>query len=126
MNTSKFNSHKDYFRVLNLVACLKYKTRGSISFSIGRFSLGNCVAGGCGWLDVHCPCDGHIKVQIRLMLPDEYYEQDKFKAIIDSVFEALEIPRDETYEVRGHKYALGGIYDVQPCDREGYSDRMMD
>ncbi len=34
MNTTKFDSQKDHFRLRNLVACLEFKTANSISFSV--------------------------------------------------------------------------------------------
>jgi hypothetical protein len=101
MNTKAFLHCGHGFDVLDLSAKLAFKSETSIAFSIGRpfVTRSGPVGSVCvGWIDVHHPCDGHIKAQLRIRIPPEYHEFDKKKNVIRTVFGALSIPLDETYE----------------------------
>jgi hypothetical protein len=100
MNTTAFLHGGHGFDVLDLSAKLAFKSETSIAFSIGRpcVTRSGPVGSVCvGWIDVHHPCDGHIKAQLRVRVPAEYHDFDKKKIVIHTVFEALSIPLDETY-----------------------------
>jgi hypothetical protein len=98
MNTARFNSREDIFSLLDLTARFKFKTASSVSFSLERHSKSLCPTRQVGWIDVHYPCQNHIKLQIRISLPAEYHAADKLKTIVAEVFAATQIPADETYE----------------------------
>lgn len=113
MDTSKFLTHEDEFPVLDLVARLEFKSHSSISFGLSRKMWGK------GWIDVHHPCDGLIKAQIRVQINDDYLTLDKMKAVIESIFDALRIPSDETYEAEFFR-ASAIVQIGQPLSRDGY------
>ena len=98
MNTVRFNSGEDIFTLLDLTARFKFKTASSVSFSLERYSKSLCPTRQVGWIDVHHPCENHIKLQIRISLPSEYHNPQKLRIIIAEVLAATEIPGDETYE----------------------------
>jgi hypothetical protein len=98
LNTARFNSREDIFNLLDLTARFKFKTASSVSFSLERYSKSLCPTRQVGWIDVHYPCENHVKLQIRISLPSEYHNPQKLKTIIAEVFAATEIPADETYE----------------------------
>ena len=101
MNTSRFSHCGHGFTVLDFSAKLAFKSETSISFSLGRpiASRDGCVGSiSGGWIDVHHPCDGHVKTQLRIRIPAEYHDFHQEKRVIHTVFEALAIPLDETYE----------------------------
>jgi hypothetical protein len=100
MSISRFNSQKDTFTVLDLTARLSFKTESSLSFAFVRSSKSLLPTRHIGWIDLHYPCDGHIKLQIRISLPAEYHAPERFSAIVAGMITALEIPPDETYEAR--------------------------
>lgn len=97
------------------LACL-FSTQTSASFSIR-------VAGYRGWIDVHFPCEGHIKVWIRGALPEECLEASWVSQFIPAFMGQLKIPEDETYEAEFFKPA-SGIHMAQPVNREGMTDRL--
>jgi hypothetical protein len=66
-------------------------TDSSISFDVKS-------GGRRGWIDVHYPCQGHIKVQIRGALPEDWLESSKLNSVISAVRRELDIPEDETFE----------------------------
>jgi len=35
-----------------------------------------------GWVEVHFPCQGHIKVQLRAALPDEALEPSRIQELV--------------------------------------------
>jgi hypothetical protein len=62
--------HGDRFLVLDLTASFSFKSPGSISFDLGTLSDGMFSV--IGWVDVHHPCEGHIKAKFRVLLPARY------------------------------------------------------
>lgn len=102
--------NRDEFDILNLKARVDFTTTSSISLMLGRwetpvfpncpkdleldFPPEFCVK---GFLDIHHPCDGHIKAKLRVQIPREYHTQNHMKAIVDAVFTAVGIPPDETF-----------------------------
>ena len=108
--------------ILDLTARFDFKTRDSISFLLMRADEPRFNQ--VGWIDVHHPCDHHIKVQIKGSLSQEYIEEDKLETIITSLFDALEIPQDETYEA-SFACSSGGMSLSRYIDRNGQSDRMV-
>jgi hypothetical protein len=44
-----------------------------------------------GWIDVHFPCEGHIKARILAALPDEFLEVSKIREIVPKILNRLEI-----------------------------------
>lgn len=97
MNTTRYNSLRDFFPVLDLDACFRFKTQSSISFRLGRFDKHRSVFTSQGWLDVHHPVmrDGYTSVFLRVFLPAEYLTLDQMKQMIEAVLAALEIPENE-------------------------------
>jgi hypothetical protein len=123
MNSAQFNSAEDKFSVLDFTARFEFKTASSISFSLERYSKSLCPTRKIGWMDVHYPCQGHIKVQLRISLPNEYHTPKKLGKIVADVLAATGIPADETYEA----VLFAGeepISIVQSMNREGITDRI--
>ena len=76
-----------------------------------------------GWVEIHHPCEGHIKARIRALLPQEYHQPEKMKQIVEVLFVHAGIPVDETYEAHFvSPSAQVGI--SRPMDRNGYTDRI--
>ncbi len=124
MNTENFNSRTDGFNVMDFRAYFSFKTPNSISFDIERYSSSLCPVRQLGWIDVHYPCAGHIKVQIRVCLPQEYHdESEKMRTIANAVLNNLALPEDETYEL--HAFVGSETKELaQPINREGFTDRL--
>ena len=101
MNIAKFsNRGRDCFELLDLVACFEFKTETSISFQVGKRSKDGGMFSVRGWLDVHHPVDmkEYTKAYLRISLPPKYLELEQERQVLTSVFEALELPAQETYE----------------------------
>src|SRR5262245_22660492 len=92
----------DEFPILDLLARLAFKTDSSISFMLGQlgdtlnFADGESFEVGpggvfkeIGGLDVHYPCEGHIKVQLRVVLPTKYHACDQMCKLVEEIFFAL-------------------------------------
>ena len=141
MDISRFTKSNDEFSLLDLTAKVEFTSYSSISFDIGRLSNTLRLPTGengkevvfsqerlfvftvIGWIDVHHPCDGYIKTQLRIRMPAEYHPVDQMKFIIQRVFEVLDIPSDETYEaVFFTTDRITGI--EQATNREGMTDRL--
>jgi hypothetical protein len=123
--------HGDEFAVSDLVAKFEFKSASSISFGLGRYLdelLGRpapprSVFDQIGWLDVHHPCEGHIKVQLRVCLPIEYLSPEQMRTIVQSTLANLGIPSDETYDA----YFVSPLEQTridQPRDRDRRSNRL--
>jgi hypothetical protein len=123
MDTTRFAEGDDAFSFLALTANVAFKSPSSISFNLGRWSHCRFVFTHVGCIDVHHPCDGHIKTQLRIQIPAQYHDLDQMKSIINQTFDALSIPLDETYEAvffaGERQIELGQI-----TNREGISDRI--
>jgi hypothetical protein len=130
------------FRVLDLSARFAFRSATSISFDLGRFSDTLVLPGGgfdgedfvmktpagrvfnvAGRVDVHHPCEGHIKTQLQVLLPAEYHPFEQMKEFVETVFKALGIPSDETFEAHFVSPEQQTGYE-NATDREGMSDRM--
>jgi hypothetical protein len=127
--------HGDRFPVLDLLARFAFKSPGSISFHLGTesdtLSLGGetiavhpgCVFNVIGWVDVHHPCEGHIKARLRVLLPARYHGWEQMRLLVEQVFSALGIPADETYEA--HFVSADRQTGLeQATDRDGKTDRL--
>ena len=113
--------HGDRFAVLDLLASFAFKSSGSVSFDLG--TEGGGVFNVVGWVDVHHPCEGHIKARFRVLLPARYHALEQMPDFVQQMFSALGIPPDETYEaefVSAHHRT--GIEQV--TDRDGGTDRL--
>ena len=112
MDTTAFATNRSEFNVLDFVARYSWRTATSISFLLGRycdslkladrdepFYVGtNKVFKVFGWLEIHHPCEDHIKARIRAKLSPDLMQFETQRTIIEVVFDALGIPRDETFE----------------------------
>lgn len=49
-----------------------------------------------GWIDVHYPCTGFIKVLIRANVPPAWHESDRLQSLVASLRRALDIPDNTT------------------------------
>jgi len=97
MNLSKFEIN-DCFPLIDLEACLRFKTETSASFAVGKHSRNRVGFVQCGWLDVHHPADdeGWPKAFLSLSLPEKYWQLEQ--QIIKDVFRALDIPDATFYQ----------------------------
>ena len=127
------------FPVLDLKAKLAFRTAASASFDLGRDLAHSTISWGdsrpgeditidigpvfeaAGRLDVHHPCDDHIKAHLLVTLPVEYHSRERMREFVATVFEALGIPADETYKVNYLSPKHGVCY-IQPEDRDGVTD----
>ncbi len=142
VDTSRFGDRDSGFRVLDLSARFAFRSATSISFDLGRYSDtlrlpsggpfgGDFVMkvgpGGvfkvAGRVDVHHPCEGHIKAQLHVVLPAEYHSSERVLEFVGAVFEALGIPSDETFEALFVSPEQQTSYE-NATDRNGMSDRM--
>jgi hypothetical protein len=121
MDLTRFNGYHDGFDVIaDLRADLEFKTSTSIGFQLHQEGYVR------GWVEVHHPCDGHIKARIRGELsPSRAPNLDNATArqILDKLFVALRIPQDETYEAEFVSSTDGVVYLEQCVDRDGLTDR---
>jgi hypothetical protein len=142
VDTSRFGDRDSGFRVLDLSARFAFRSATSISFDLGRYSdtlrlpgggpfggdfVMNVGPGGVfkvtGRIDVHHPCEGHIKAQLLVVLPAEYHPFERVQEFVATIFEALGIPPDETFEALLVSPVQQMVYE-NATDREGRSDRM--
>ena len=97
MRTEDFRDHHYEVPLLDLLASCSYRTETSIALGLYRFESANARSQR-GTLDVHHPCDGHVKTLIRCQLPKSYLKRKQIAIIIKEVFVALHIPADETFD----------------------------
>ena len=76
-----------------------------------------------GWIDVHFPCQGHIKTRIRCAVPTECVNASNIRELIPEIFRRLRIASDETFEAEFFKQN-DAIRITQPVDRHGTTDRI--
>lgn len=112
MDTIRWNDG-DGFAILDLVAEFQFKTTSSLSFLLGRkqdslqvpdmdepWVLGSCrVFCVIGWLDIHHPCDGPHRLQLRVGLPERYARWKSMRDLVPQVIAALKLPAAESYHV---------------------------
>jgi hypothetical protein len=142
VDLSRFEDRFSGFQVLDLSARLDFRSATSISFSLGRNSDTLTLPGGgfqgedfvmnvgagrafyvVGRVDVHHPCEGHIKTQLLVVLPAEYHPSERVQEFVASVFEVLGIASDETFEALFVSPEQQTLHE-NATDREGMSDRM--
>ena len=120
MDTARWK-RGDEFTVLDLVAQCQFKSVSSLSFQLGTSvvresprlpemddmdeELLNFLLEGAGffvvvgWLDVHHPCNGPHRLQLRVGLPDRYVCWESMRDLVPQVIAALQLPTDESYHV---------------------------
>jgi hypothetical protein len=110
--------HGDEFPLLDLVAQFQFKSASSVSFELGTLvdrgsprlpEMGDepwdfllesgSVFVVLGWLDVHHPCEGCHRLQLRVGLPDRYVCWESMRDLVPQVLAALGLPADEPYHV---------------------------
>jgi hypothetical protein len=52
-----------------------------------------------GWLDIHHPCEGFHKLQLRVGLPDRFVSWESMRDIVKDVRAAVGLPADEPYRI---------------------------
>jgi hypothetical protein len=142
VDTTRFSGRDSGFRVLDLSARFAFRSATSISFDLGRYSdtlrlpsggpfggdfVMDVGPGGVftvtGRVDVHHPCEGHIKAQLLVVLPAEYHGFERMREFVGAIFEALGIPSDETFEALFVGSEQQTAFE-NATDREGRSDRI--
>jgi hypothetical protein len=112
MDTTRWKNG-DGFAVLDLVAEFMFKTASSVSFQLGTRGDRLWVPGMdepwvlgvgrifsiIGWLDVHHPCEGFHRLQLRVGLPDRYVCWESMRDMVPQVKAALGLPADESYHI---------------------------
>ena len=93
-----------------------FYTESSIAFDVKS-------GGRRGWIDVHHPCSGDIKLQIRGALPEDWLESSKLNTVISALRRELEIPEDERFEAIFFK-PTKNIGVENSTNREGVTDRV--
>jgi len=116
MNFIELGIQQLHFSVGTWDLTYSFCTETSASFAVKMGGLH-------GWIDVHFPCQGHIKVHIRGALPAERLDAAKIQELISELRRHLKIPPKETYEAYFFK-PVNVVATVQPVDREGKSDRI--
>ena len=111
------------FRLLDLTAARRWMSASSVTFSLGTWS-GDTEFWVIGHLDLHYPCAGHIKAQMRACLPEQYFTSEHMRDMARELFQRVGITHDETYEfllvVPSRQRML-----VQPEDRQGSTGRTL-
>ena len=111
--------------ILDLLAIPDFQTESSASFKLERHSNSLNPCRQIGWIDVHHPCEGHIKAHIKVFLPEEYQQPDTLENIQQAVFKELAIPDDVTWEVEMVGGASGTCMLIsQRVDRTGMTDAL--
>jgi hypothetical protein len=125
------------FSLLDLIAKLEFKSESSLSFKLGTKGDTLLLPGMeepwvtgpgiiftlIGWVDIHYPCEEHVKAQLRICLPDKYHEHERMRDLVQQLFERLGIPADETYEA--HFVAASRQTGIEQLrDRHGMTDRL--
>lgn len=116
MNFIESGIQKVRFYVMSAELTCIFCTQTSVSFSVK-------VGGFSGWVDVHFPCEGHIKARVRGALPDEFLEVPKVQCFITDLLRQLKIEQDETYEATFFK-PTKTIEIGKSLNREGVTDRI--
>ena len=96
------------------------KTASSICLSVRKCGM---IQREVGWLDVHHPCDGHIKTQTHGVLPDSLLAYKELRFLVEELLRWLEIPANETWELRVSA-PHNQIGMSNPVNAEGMTDRI--
>jgi hypothetical protein len=86
------------FRVLDLHAVLAFKTVGSISYNLDKEPPNGEEKRRVGWIDIHHPCEGPTRSQVRVVITQEYFESNAMNTIVRTALTALDVPRDGRFE----------------------------
>lgn len=112
MDTARWK-HGDEFAVLDLIAVFEFKSASSLSFQLGTkgdtFQLPGMdepwvlgagrVFSVIGFLDVHHPCEGFHRLQLRVGLPERYACWESMRDLVPQVKIALGLSADESYQI---------------------------
>lgn len=133
MKRPTYFKHGDRIAVLDLFADFAFKSAGSVSFRLGldddHFDCPDGTSLKCkvfkvlGSIDVHYPCDDHIKVRFVVRLPTRYHTPEQLHELVQQVLRHLAIPADETFEADVSSYDVAARLE-QAVDRNGLSDRI--
>jgi hypothetical protein len=119
VDVRRFNPNGPKFAALDLLASFEFKTATSVGFHLGHSRPHGFFV--VGLLEVHHPCEGHVKARLTVVLPEEYHPWERMRDLVQQVFTELSIPADETYEAHfvapGRQSAL-----FQHTDRNGITD----
>lgn len=85
------------FRVLDLHATVAFKTAGSISYNLDKEKSGEPPRR-LGWIDIHHPCEGPIRSQVRVIITQEYFDSNAMNTIVRTALTAIEVPTDGRFE----------------------------
>lgn len=121
MDHSRFNTTDDGFDVVALRADFEFKTAASISFTLHDEGYVR------GWVDVHHPCSGHIKLRIRGHMNESRganLSDSTARQIVAALVGALGIPAGETYEAAFFGRVGQWVYLEQRVDRDGMTDML--
>ncbi|MEI8042029.1 MAG: hypothetical protein WCL11_11510 [Verrucomicrobiota bacterium] len=104
------------FSVMSAELACAFCTQTSAGFSVkaGTFR---------GWVDVHFPCEGHIKVRIRGALPDDYLKGPAIKQFVSELLAQLKVKSDDTYEATFFK-PTKVVEMGKSVNREAVTDRI--
>jgi hypothetical protein len=117
MNTDKFAHGKGTFDALDLRVRFEFKTPSSIGFKLSTQRAEHTII---GEMQIHHPCEGHIKARVYIQLLSEYKDCKKLMPILEATFQELEIPLDETWELH-YDNSKDGLLTDQPRNREGFT-----
>jgi hypothetical protein len=98
----------DAFQLFDMACKLAFYTDSSAVFDVGRVEDHHTFRGGTtqpgsifkvvGFIEVHHPCNHHVKAHIRCSIPQTYLaDHANMNIAVLEIFEALGIPSDETY-----------------------------
>jgi len=120
MNTDRFQKSTDGFEAPDLRVKFFFKTSSSIGFHLAMERFHGTIIGA---MQVHHPCDGHIKARIFVQLHKKHRDHHTLNQLRVQAFRALDIPLDETYELEFTSLEDGLIIG-QFVDRDGIADRV--
>jgi hypothetical protein len=98
VDVRRFHPNGPKFAVLGLLAGFEFKTATGVGFHLGHSRPPGFFV--VGLLEVHHPCEGHVKARLTVVLPEEYRAWERMRDLVQQVFAELSIPADETYEAR--------------------------
>ena len=137
MDTSPFSKACSEIEILDFHAIMAWRNLAAISFRLGRYSdsmmlpdreepilTGDRIVFECfGWLDVIHPCLDHIKARMRVNIGPKTLDHSMKLEFITTVFDALSIPADDTYEIDFFSVTEHtSIHET--VDRNGLTDRI--
>ena len=100
---------------------LAFSFHTETSISLSARSPGSQFAK--GWIDVHYPCSGHIKLQIRGALAEADLTGMTIKLIVESLMAQLSVSKEETFNAVFFS-ASKQMQMSQSTDADGMTDRI--